>query len=53
MRGVIILSYAGMLGACVILLVGLLRLAWINSQDGDGWKTRKRTDVNTRFWEED
>lgn len=46
MQGVIILSCVGMLGACVILLVGLLRLAWINSQGDDGWKTRKRTDVN-------
>ena len=52
MRGVVILSYAGMFGACIILLVGLLRLAWINSHDCDGWKTRKRVDNNKRFWED-
>ena len=49
MRGVMMISYIGMFGACVILLIGLLRLAWIKSHDRDGWKTRKRKD----FWEED
>lgn len=49
MQGVVILSYAGMFGACIILLIGLLRLAWINSHNRDGWRMRKRKN----FWEED
>lgn len=52
MRGVVILSSVGMLGTCIILLIMLLRLAWINSHDCDGWKTHKRTDDNNRFWED-